>query len=187
VGEVVEPDGVEAGVAEEDLEHAARGGVPLEDDLDIVPDRSEHLPSMPRNIIRQNVSIIRHFGEKGKDFLQPLLLDPGDGEKVPGGTEPPDAIPLRYNGVGNRVGDPGELRDLPQGRLVDIYPFSKEVFLTDREGSASGAFGGKDGRRVIRGGREYGRYFVPVQRREKPEPGDALRRGDRIPDQQDQG
>ena len=46
VGEVVEPDGVETGVAEEDLEHAARGGIPLEDDLDVVPDRSEHLPSL---------------------------------------------------------------------------------------------------------------------------------------------
>ena len=111
VGEVMEPDGVEARVAEEDLEHAARGGVPLEDDLDVVPDRSEHRSSLPREIIRPNKSIIRHFHKKRKDFLQPFLLDPLDAEKVLGGAEPAEALPYLHHGGGDRAGDPGQLRD----------------------------------------------------------------------------
>src|SRR5512141_1464824 len=146
VCEVVEPDGVEPRVAEENLEHAARGGAPFENDLDVVPDRSEHLPSLPEDIIRQNGSIIRHFGKKGKDFLQPLLLDPTDTEKILGGFESSEATPLLHHGGGDRVGDPGQLRDLKKGSRVDIYSFSKEVFLSDREGAAPGAFDGKDGR-----------------------------------------
>ena len=149
VGEVVEPDGVETGVAEEDLERAPRCGIPLEDDLDVVPDRSEHLPSLQRNIIRPNRSIIRHFRKKGKDFLQALLLDPLDAEKIPGGPESPDAIPLLHHGGGDLVGDPGQLRDFRQGCRIDIYPFSKKVFLPDREGTGTRTFGGKDGRFVV--------------------------------------
>jgi hypothetical protein len=156
VGEVVEPDGVETGVAEEDLEHAARGRIPLEDDFDVVPDRSKHLPSLPQEIIRPNRSIIRHFRKKGKDFLQPLLLDSLDAEKILGDAESPEAIPFLHHGGGDLVGDPGQFRDLQEGSAVDIYPFSNKVFLADRERAAPGAFGGNGGSFVVGGGREDG-------------------------------
>jgi hypothetical protein len=187
VREVVEPDGVETGVAEEDLEHAARCGIPLEDDLDVVPDRSEHLPSLEINIIRQIRSIIRYFRKKWKDFLQSLLLDPLDVEKIHGGTELAETIPLLHYRGGYLVGNPGELRDLRQGSFIDIYPFTKEIFLADREGAASGTLPGKEGRFVVGGGRQDRRIVGPVHRREKPDRDDVLRRGERIPDQQDQG
>src|SRR3970282_1326982 len=74
VGEVVEPYGVETGIAEEDLQHAACGRIPLEDDLDVVPDRSEHLPLPAADIIRPNMSISSLYHEKGKDFLQAFPL-----------------------------------------------------------------------------------------------------------------
>jgi hypothetical protein len=99
------------------------------------------------------MSIIRHLRKKGKDFPQPLPLYPLDAEKIPGGTESPEAIPLLHHGGGDPVGDAGQFRDLQKGSLIDIYPFSKEVFLADREGAASRAFGGKDGRSVDFGGR----------------------------------
>jgi hypothetical protein len=38
VREVVEPHGVETGIAKEDLHHAPGGRIPLEDDSDVVAD-----------------------------------------------------------------------------------------------------------------------------------------------------
>ena len=78
------------------------------------------------------MSIIRHFLKEWKDYLKPLLLDPPDAEKILVGTESAKPIPLLNHGGGDLIGDPGQFRDLRKGCLVDIYPFSKEVFLTDR-------------------------------------------------------
>jgi len=58
------------------------------------------------------MSIIRHFRKKGKDFPQPFPLDSLDAEKIPGGTESPEAIPLLHHGGGDPVGDTWQFRDL---------------------------------------------------------------------------
>ena len=43
MGDAVDEDGVESGVAEEDFKHAAGGGVALEDGMDLLPEVREHV------------------------------------------------------------------------------------------------------------------------------------------------
>jgi len=83
VREVVEPYGVETGVAEKDFEDAACGRVLSK--MTLMSFRIDrNIFPLPRSeiIIRQNKSIIRHFLKKWKDFLQPFFLDSLDAEKV---------------------------------------------------------------------------------------------------------
>jgi len=81
------------------------------------------------------MSIIFHFGKEWKDLFEAFLLDPPDGQEVPGRTEPAPARALLDHRGSHLVGDPGQFGDLPGRRLIDIYPFSKEVFLPEGEGA----------------------------------------------------
>jgi hypothetical protein len=43
VGDAMDQDGVESGITQYDFEHAAGGGVALEDGVELLPDIGEHL------------------------------------------------------------------------------------------------------------------------------------------------
>jgi hypothetical protein len=131
-------------------------------------DRNIFPPMLP-DIIRQNRSIILDFRKEWKDFLQSFLLDPFYAKKVFRGTESPQAIPFLNHGGCDLVGDSGKFRDLPHGGLVNIYSFSKEIFLPDREWTGFWTFCGKDSRFVSGGRVNCRRTFVPFDRREKPD------------------
>lgn len=45
MGEAVQENGVESGVAEDDFEHTLRGGVLAENGVDLFPDGAKHLAS----------------------------------------------------------------------------------------------------------------------------------------------
>lgn len=124
--------------------------------------------------------------QEGKDFFQPLPLDPGDPEQVPGVAKPSEPGPLGRHRLGGRVGDAGKVRQFPQARAIDIDPVSQKIFLPDPDGSPSGAV---DGAGKIPARVAGGPESAPKFRRQVRRSG-AMRvdtRSDQIPDQDDQG